>query len=64
MNISNFIAMLAGGILLVMICIFLDRLLYWPWLAQHLANDRTQTLTIAFFIGAILSGLLSMKNNR
>ena len=61
---GNFIAMLAGGILLVMIVIFLDKVVYWPWLAQHLLNDRTQTLTVAFFVGVIISGLASVMNNR
>lgn len=64
MNIANFIAMLAGGILFVMICIFMDKIISWPWLAQQLLYDRTQTLTVAFFLGAALSGLLSMRNNR
>lgn len=64
MNISNFIAMLAGGMLLVMIVIFLDKIVTWPWLAQQLLYDRTQTLTASFFLGASLSGIASIMNNR
>jgi len=64
MNIGNFIAMLAGGILFVMIAIFMDKVIYWPWLAQQLISDRTQTLTATFFLGAILSGIVSIMNNR
>ncbi len=56
--------MLAGGILFVMITIFLDKIITWPWLAQELMNNRTQTLTIAFFAGVILSGIASIMNNR
>ena len=64
MNVSNFIAMLAGGILFFMIVILLDRVLFWPWLDAQMAKDKVQTLTIAFFIGAILSGIVSIRNNR
>lgn len=64
MNIGNFIAMLAGGILLVMIVMLMDKVVSWPWLAQHLLYDRNQTLTITFLIGAFLSAIISIRNNR